>query len=448
MKYKMKKLATITLLITGIIASAWAQNTLSLTEAIETGLQNNYSIQIARENIEIAQLDNDWAVAGRYPTVNLNLNANNGFSNNNNPASFLTEISSFSTGVTPSVDANWVLFDGYRVRLTKQRFEELQRLSEGNLQIAVENTIRNIIQAYYAALVQKEQLEVLAEVLELSRDRIGYEEVKQEFGQAGKFDLLQTQDAYLEDSTNYLIQQTSFENALRNLNLAMGVDDLDRRYELTDDLAVEPVGYQLEDLRTKMFANNRNLRNLFVNREVASLNTRLAEAQMSPTISVQGAASYNANLSTGSGSLRSGESLELDAVVARGLNIGLNFTASYTLFDAGVRKRNIEKAQRNELVSQLNVDDTKRQLSNQLATTLATFNNQRELVRLSEQRIENARQNLEIAEERFRGGLINSFDYRTIQLAYINASQAQLNALLNLKNTETELIRLIGGLVR
>ena len=443
----MKKLPV---LLIGIILSVSilsGQESLSLPQAVEIGLRNNYSIQIAKENIEIAKLDNDWAMAGRYPSVDLNVNSNNGFSNSNNPASFLTEISSFSTGLVPSISANWVLFDGQRVRITKRLFEEQQRLSEGNMMIAVENTMRSIILAYYAVLVQKEQLDVLEEVLKLSRDRIAYEEVKQEFGQAGKFDLLQTQDAYLADSTTYLIQQNTYENALRNLLLAMGEDNLNRAYELTDQLEYEAADYQLEDLQAKMFVNNRSLQNLFVNRELANVNSRLAEAQRSPTVSVQGAASYSTNLSSGNGTLRSGETLELDAVIAKNLNLGLNFVATYNLFDGGINKRNIEKAQRNEIIAQWNIEETKRQLSNQLANTLATFNNQRQLVRLSEGRQVNAQQNLEIAEERFRGGLINSFDYRSIQLAYINASQAKLSALFNLKNTETELIRLIGGLV-
>ena len=125
----MKKFLTIALLLYCLTFTLSGQESLSLAKAIETGLQNNYNIEIARENIEIAQLDNDWGMAGRYPTINLNLNSNNGFSNSNNPASFLTEISSFSTGLSPSLDANWILFDGYRVRLTKQRFEELQHLS-------------------------------------------------------------------------------------------------------------------------------------------------------------------------------------------------------------------------------------------------------------------------------------------------------------------------------
>ena len=74
--------------------------------------------------------------------------------------------------------------------------------------------------------------------------------------------------------------------------------------------------------------------------------------------------------------------------------------------------------------------------------------NQKRVVTLTEQLVSNARENLGIAEERFKGGLINSFDYRAVQLAFINAEQSRLAAIFNLKSTETELIRLTGGLVR
>ena len=90
----------------------------------------------------------------------------------------------------------------------------------------------------------------------------------------------------------------------------------------------------------------------------------------------------------------------------------------------------------------------KRQLNTQLENTYATYLNQQQLVAVNEQLLANAARNIEIAEERFRGGLINSFDYRTIQVAYLNAAFARLNAIFNLKQTETELLRITGGLVR
>ena len=73
---------------------------------------------------------------------------------------------------------------------------------------------------------------------------------------------------------------------------------------------------------------------------------------------------------------------------------------------------------------------------------------QERLVARLESLIENAERNISIAEERYRGGTINSFDYRAIQLSLVNAEFQLLNAQLNLKNTETELLRLTGQIVQ
>lgn len=425
-----------------------AQQDLSLAEAIQQGLANSYTIKIEENDLAVAKNRNNWAMAGKYPAINFNLSNDNGYRYQNNPISFLTEISSYSTGLTPSVSTNLVLFDGYRVRLTKTQLETNERLEEGNLTIEVESTIQAIILAYYQALLQQEQLSVLEEVLNLSRDRIRYQEVRQEFGQGGTFDLLQSKDAYLSDSTNYLIQKTNLDNALRNLNLAMGVDELNQRYTLTDALEVPTEAYELEAIRERVLANNRNLQNAFVGRELASINTKLQETANYPRISVGGVGSYNWNVSSGEGTAASGETRTINAVGAKTLSLGLNFTATYTLADWGVRKTNIQNAQLQEVTSQYTIDNLKRNLSLQLTNLYATYQNQRDLVALTESLVQNARQNLTIAEERFKGGLISSFDYRAVQLAFINAEQARLNAIFNLKSTETEMIRLMGGLAR
>ena len=431
-----------------VLLPIWGQSLLSLTDAIETGLNNNYQIDIAQRDLEIAVNNNDWAIAGKYPTVNALLNLNNGYTNNNNPASFLTELSSVSTGLNPVLEANLVLFDGYRIRFTKNQLEQLENLERGSVKIAVENTVQSIILAYQAALIEAEQLKVLEEVLLLSRDRIDYQEVRQEFGQGGSFDLLQAQDAYINDTTSYLIQQNTLATAMRNLNLTMGVDDLNKRYTLSDALDFSPKEYSFEDLQAKMINSNQSLQNLLINRELADVNLRLQEASKYPTISASAGLTYNYNLSSGSGTLSNGESLTLDAVTQKTFNGFLNFTASYNIFNGGARRKRIENAQTEALITNLNIEDLKRNLRSELMNTLATYNNQKDIVMLTSQLLDNAQQNLAIAEERFKGGLINSFDYRSIQLSFINAAQARLSAIFNLKNTETSLIKLTGGLVR
>jgi outer membrane protein TolC len=428
-----------------------AQEALDLSGAIQKGLENNYQIKIAEARQSAAANSNDWAIAGKYPSINLTLNSQNNYRDLSNPAGPLTAATSLNTGVTPGIEASWVLFDGYRVKITKEQLEQQEALATGNRKLAVENTIQAVINAYYNALIQREQLEVVSEVLELSRDRVAYQELRKEYGQSSTFDILQTQDAYLNDSTNYVTQRNNYAQAIRNLNLAMGVDELETSYQLTDTLSYQAEEYTLEAMQQQMLNNNQQLQNEFVNRELATINTRLQESEFKPNVQLQTGVTYNVGISFGEQTLSFGENSttnQIPEIAAKTLQGFVNLSASYPLFDGGARQIRLDNAKREELVSQLNINDLKRNLNNQLSNTLATYNTQKQLVEVTSQLVNNARRNLEIAEERFRGGLINSFDYRTIQVSYINASQQRLTAVFNLKQTETELIRLIGGLIR
>lgn len=425
------------------------QNSLSLSEAIQIGLQNNYQIQIRQLELEQAQNLNDWGIAGRYPSIDLTLSNNNSYSGSRNPASFLREISTFGTSLSPGIEANWILFDGYRVRFTKQQLENAERAEELDLQLAVEATIQAIIQNYYAALVEAEQLEVREEVLRLSRDRVEYQELRRDFGQSSTFDVLQTQDAYLNDSTSYIIQARTYSNALRSLNRAMGVEALGTNYVLNDTFSRELPLYDMEAMRVKMLANNQSILSLQAARELTRTNTLIQEAAKSPTVGLRAGGNYTINQTIfGTGTFADGDDRDLGGIRSTNYNGFLNIFATYNIFDGGLRRKQIENAQTQELIAQLNIEEAKQDLLLALENTMDIYQSEQELVRLTEQLVENARRNLDIAEERFRGGLINSFDYRTIQLGYINANQALLNAIYNLKLTETELIRLTGGLIR
>lgn len=445
----MKKIYILTGLTILIGQLAYSQTNLSLEQAIEIGLKNNYQIQIAERNLEIAENSNDWSIAGRYPTINATLNWNSNFIKSDNPASFFPQNTSLSSGIVPGGEVLWTLYNGSRVKFTKQQLEQLQQLSQGNVQIAVENTIQNIILAYYQALIQQEQLRVREEVLNLSRDRLEYAQVRVEFGQAASFDVLQSQDAYLNDSTSYLIQKNTFENSLRSLNVAMGVDELTTQYQLTDQLAFVVQDYNLSDLKNRMLTGNRSLQNLFVSRELASIATRIQETTKLPQVNLRLAATDNINYNLISKQINiNGDERDFGGVRTNAFNTNLGVSLVYNVFDWGVRKRNIQNARIQEITAQLNIEDLKRNLNGQLENTYAIFNNQRHLVEVTNQLVQNAQRSLTIAEDRFEAGLINIFDYRQVQLSYINAVQSRLNAIFNLKTTETDLIRLVGGLVR
>ena len=164
MKFIYKVLSILAILSLSV-SSLRAQETLTLSDAIQLGLANNFDIRIERLNVEIAENNNNWGEAGRWPTISLSVDQNNNFRDVDNPASFLQGLT-ISNDLGPGITMSWILFDGFRVQIARERLQKLQELSMGNAQVVIENAVQAIITQYYLTQLEKERLDVLQDVFE------------------------------------------------------------------------------------------------------------------------------------------------------------------------------------------------------------------------------------------------------------------------------------------
>jgi outer membrane protein TolC len=431
-------------LLTGMLHHVHAQEELTLGDAIQLGLANNFDIQIEELNVEIAQNNNNWAEAGRWPTINFSISQDNNFRDVDNPASFLQGLT-ISNDIGPAVTLNWVLFDGFRVQINRERLQKLQDLSMGNAQLIIENAVQSIITQYYLTQLEKERTDVLRDVFLLSKDRYEYIKLKSELGSAVTFDVLQEQTAFLTDSSNFVSQQVNYRNARRTLNLLMG-QEIDLEYELVNELDVQLNDYDLDDLYNKMTSSNINLQNQYLNLELARADTRLAKTELYPrlTFSASGAYTWSRQDLSNAELLR-----PIDNPITRPktANYAAGITLNYLLFDGGRVRRSIENAYTTERIRQMQIDQLKLSLRNDLIATHDLYQARKQLLNIAEENIRIARLNLELADDRFETGTINSFDYRQIQVNYLNTALNKLQAEFNLLDSETELLRLTGGIL-
>ncbi len=408
-----------------------AQQLLSLTDAIERALENNYSIEMTRNDERVAEIQNNWGTAGRYPYISLSAGDENSF-NLNESENFVTN--RFSAGAS----LNWTLFDGFSVRISKQRFEELEQLSKQNTVIMVESTIQSVVLAYYAVLLEKETLEVFGEVMELSEDRFRQAEQRQELGTFVTYDVLQAQNAYLSDRSSYLIQEVAYKNALRDLNYLMAEEE-NVSWELSTEFTAEPVDYTLQSLRDQLFENNKSLQNQYVNQRLLENAVALAKSDFSPTLDFRGGVTGS---STRTDFAERGENWSNAA------NFYGNFTLSFNLFSGGNRKRAMQIAQIDEETGMIEIEDMEHDLSNRLANLYEFYLVRMELLDVAEENLEAARLNLQISREKFESGAINSFNYRDVQLIYTSAARRQLEAIYDFIDTHTALLRMTGTIVQ
>ena len=127
--------------------SALTQNILTAEDAVKIGLKNNYDIQIAKNNREIAQNNSGFGTAGFLPT----LNATGAYAVSNSEQD--TD-SPFSFGDTDNrtanaqITLNWTLFDGFKMFIDNLKYNELQKLGEYQSRNAIENSVIGILRAY------------------------------------------------------------------------------------------------------------------------------------------------------------------------------------------------------------------------------------------------------------------------------------------------------------
>jgi outer membrane protein TolC len=130
---QIKKLQLLVLFLFGEFV-ARAQKPLTLEDAILTGLENNFDIRITKEEYNISSLNNKQGTAGRWPSITLGANSINRY---DNTPFFDTTVTSYkrtdiySNKLTPYVNVSWLIFDGMRVNISKQKLDLLESFSAG-----------------------------------------------------------------------------------------------------------------------------------------------------------------------------------------------------------------------------------------------------------------------------------------------------------------------------
>ncbi|MDH5397972.1 MAG: TolC family protein [Cyclobacteriaceae bacterium] len=448
----MRYLYSITLLIF-LSMQGFGQDSLGLTEAIQLSLQQNYDIQIENKRIDIATNNNAWGEAGRYPSIDLGLGQNNSLTNNIKTASpFQLQDKILNNSISPSIRLNWTVFNGFRVNISKQRLDELQAESHGNASVVIANTIQGVILGYYRCALERERLETLKRQLALSRDKFEYVKIKAEVGSAVSSDMLLEETNYLNDSTNFINQQLNYRNAMRSLNVLLGEPDPQKKWDITDDLTVDIEDYQLQDLYAKMTTKNVDVQKLYISQSIRRYETEMQRANRLPIVSLGAGYSNslsrvdlsNASFPNADGTSRPGPSDPLSAITG---NYFANFTVSFTLFNGGRINRAIQNAVVQEDIASLSVDRMQLSLYRDLAGTLDEYNIRKQIYSINERKVEVAGNNLSIADEKFRNGTINSFDYRIVQNNHLSAALQYLSSLYNLIDSHVGLLRLSGGII-
>ncbi len=167
---------------------------LTYEEAVARTLQNNYDIQIAKNNAQIAGIENNLGAAGFLPKLDVNSNGN--FANNTTKQEFSNGQSVNKSGVisknlSAGAFLTYTLFDGLKMYATKERLHLLEQQGELSFKIQIENTVEQLTYYYYQIVKQEQLIKGINAAMDVSNERIKVAEKKLQIGSGSNVELLQ-----------------------------------------------------------------------------------------------------------------------------------------------------------------------------------------------------------------------------------------------------------------
>jgi outer membrane protein TolC len=422
------------------VFSADAQETLRLEDAIQQGLQNQFSIQIAKKREKIAENDNTLGNAGFLPTITGTTTKNYAVSGLNQEffgglRAPLNQSGVRSNSGNAGVAMAWTLFDGKGMFILKDRFAELQQLGAQQTETSIENLIALISNTYYDIIRQELRVNNFKKGLEISNDRLKLAKDRYEVGQGSKVDYYSAQVDYNEDKALLLAQEQSFLNTKISFN-ALLVRAMQTEFKVLPVIDLLPK-LSLTELRDLALKQNPTLLAAIVSKRISDLDIKNTQSLQMPQIDLL--AGYNMN------QVENGAGFGVQRGTSNALNYGLR--ATINIFDGYNQKRRVQNAKINAEIAQLQVDDLKNSLNASLERAYVTYENALNLINLESENYTIAKQNIDIAFDRFKVGIATSYELREVQRNAVAAETRLIEAKFAAKSAEIELIRLSGGIL-
>ncbi|MEW5846345.1 MAG: TolC family protein [Bacteroidota bacterium] len=433
-EYRLILMALITL--SALVSHAQSTDTLRISDAIKIGLENNFSLRIARNDQQVARNNNTLGAAGFLPKVDINSSVSG--TNYNIRQELATgqvnETNSYpSTTLYGGIQLSWTLFDGFAIFANRQRLGTFEEINSIAYQLRVEDVVSDIIVNYYTLSVEKQLLDIYKEIMRLSADRLNIAREKAAIGTSYQLAVMQAEVDYRTDSAQVLKQINRVKDLTITLNKLLGRNptiqfEIERKIPEVKLFEQDSVIEILKNQNKELLISRLNLR-------LKEIAIKEAQASRYPRLTLSSA--YNiSQTNTPDGSTTLGRSIGPSYGITLGIPLFNGFNVSRNIANARIYMENQQfnlQAMENDLTAE----------AVRLTNSLMLANN---LVEIEKKSASLAKQNADISIEKYRVGLISDLELRDAQIRYLNAEFRYQNALIQAKSAEVAIQVLMGNL--
>ncbi|MDR1170687.1 MAG: TolC family protein [Prevotellaceae bacterium] len=413
------------------------QDIASLGECLKIALENNYSLQIVKNEGEIAANDYTKGNAGLLPTVEASAgysgsiggNSITGFSDNT-----VKTGGQFANSGSTGVNASWNIFSGYKAQARYAQLRELKEISDLNTQFEIENLIANVAAEYYYLIQQERHRNNLQFILSISKERVRIAAINRELGSQSKLELLQAQVDFNSDSSALVRQKQQILASEIRLKTLMGA--LKHAHIMPDVSVLLLPELVYPNLLEKTLSENTRLQIAAKQTNLSEYDLKIIRANSYPYLRLTSGYNYSFDFYNKGATKKSS---------TRGLDYGLTF--GVPIFDGGNRRREIKSAQIALKNRELALLEAQLDVEAKLQEIYGSYSNYLVLVVMERQNLKTAHENYEAAARRYRLGELAGIDMREAQNSLQDAEKRLLDVEYSAKVDEISLMMLSGNIM-
>lgn len=408
----------------------------TLKECIAYAMEHNVQLKQRRLTTEQSELDVLQSQASLFPSLSFSTNQNvswrpwsQSYVNLSN-GTMTTTSSEVNYNGSYGLNANWTVWNGGR----NQKMVERNRLTRESSLYDTEETANSIqeqiVQYYVQILYQTEAVRVNSEVLEASKLQRDRAKVMVDVGSIARVDLMQLEAQVSQDEYNVVNAQTMLDNYKLQLKQLLEIVDMEAFDIVIPDVGDADVLAMIPDRESVYTAavNSRpEIQSGLLDIEAADVDIDIAKRGYYPSVSLM------AGVGT---SNTSGVHTGVPMQWKNNLNNSVGLTLSVPIFDNRQNKTNVAKARLSKQASELNLQNTKKELRSQIETYWLNARNAQQQYRSATTNVESMQASYDLVSEQFRLGLKNIVELTTGKNNLLQARQQLLQskytALLNL----------------
>lgn len=406
----------------------FAQN-LTLHDAITIALKNSLDIQVVQNNVRASTINNDYGVAGGLPGVNgqlSNTEQNTAVHQELNTGEKIDRTGTYSNNLSAGLTASMLLYNGMHVVATKHRLEQLQYLSEQQLDSMIINVEANVMLKYYDILRQQGYAKTLQRSIDVSKQKLSIIQAQREVGLANNADLFQAQVDLNTQLQSLQSQQLVIDQDKTDLLTLLTLKP-DSTISINDTILVDK-GISLDSVLNGMYARNPRLLAANIQIRISELREKETAAQMYPSLGVNAGYNYS-RTKNGAGNILFNQN--------NGPYIGA--TLNIPIFNGNAYRRQLKVAGIATENAKLQKNISIRDYTANTVKSWQAYNSNLQQLETAKSTYSISNQLLDLVLQRFQLRQATIIDVITAQQSFENAGYALINLNYAAKASEIQL---------